>query len=1253
MRHSSARLRGLRIVICVALATSFLTIAAPQGQAAPGENSDPLPNPDLEVACGLDISMILDESGSVAKYKKNVQDAFRAFTGALKNTGSRLAVSEFSTVARLPLTGAAQKAYTPVTDDTIKNVFEPYISKEYNPDGSTNWEDGLRVARYQLPRPSDQPHLTVFITDGDPNKVIRTDNVTPDQYKNKVPLDSHQVADASEDAAADRAVPNANAIKATGSHILAIAVGNGLSSSASLNRLKKVSGPDVYDGTGTFDISTTDIYREPDFSKLKDALREAAFQLCAPSITVRKMVDLTPDTGVSDAVPGPGFDLTAQVSPTPKSWTIPKNGSGNTATNETDGNGFASFQWETNKPTSSNATINEEDPSGVIPGLVFRPDLTSCTYRTPDHPDDQNLPTTSTALGFSTTIPADAIVTCTIYNAVPAAPKISIKKYTNGVDADVAPGPSVPIGDPVAWTYDVTNTGTVTLNNVAVADNKLGDISCPSTSLAPGATMTCLADGTAKAGQYANVGSVSADYKGTTVKDSDPSHYTGVTPGIDIEKATNGQDADDPPGPYVTPGSTVTWTYVVTNTGAPALTNVAVTDDQLGAVSCPSTTLAAGASMTCTETGTAVAGQYENNATATGTAGTQTVSDSDASHYFGSTPSVSLRKFTNGHDANSPTGPLVPQHRRVVWFYVVRNNGNVPLHSLSVTDDQGVTVHCPTIGQLLPGHRTICIATGHAQAGQYANIGTVTALDPAGGSVSDTDPSHYFGVAPDIKLTKFTDGQDANTAPGPFIPVGDPVTWTYQIENTGNVTLSDIGLADSPEGTITCPSTMLAVGGTMTCTASGTAAADQYSNTGYVTGTDPLGEVVTDDDPSNYFGAAPGIAVEKSTNGDDADQAPGPYIPVGNNVTWTYLVSNSGNLPLSNVTVTDDQGVSVDCPQTSLAPHEQMTCTAHGVAINGQYANVATASGENGGTTYTDTDPSHYFGYVTSLKLTKYTMGEDANLPTGPYITPGSKVLWTYVVKNTGDVPIDTWKITDSDPSVNIACPKIASIQPGDSLNCSAAGSAKAGQYANRATVDALDRLENKLTDSDPSHYFGAVPKIHLEKSTNGEDADSAPGPEVTQGSTVNWKYFVTNTGNVPLESVKVTDDQLGAVDCPKDQLAVGASMTCRATGTAQAGQYKNVGTATGQFVPADTGGGAGTITEPVSVHDKDPSHYFGIAEGGGNEPGVPGGGNEPGGPGGGELPGTGANLAPLAWGLGMLLIGSIFLLAGRRRRDL
>jgi hypothetical protein len=109
----------------------------------------------------------------------------------------------------------------------------------------------------------------------------------------------------------------------------------------------------------------------------------------------------------------------------------------------------------------------------------------------------------------------------------------------------------------------------------------------------------------------------------------------------------------------------------------------------------------------------------------------------------------------------------------------------------------------------------------------------------------------------------------------------------------------------------------------------------------------------------------PAIDIEKLTNGEDADIPTGPVIPVGGPVNWTYIVTNTGDVALSNVSVTDNQGVAVSCPKTTLAVGESMTCTASGVATAGQYANVGTATGTSpGGQTVTDSDPSHYFGQL-------------------------------------------------------------------------------------------------------------------------------------------------------------------------------------------------------------------------------------------------------------------------------------------------
>ena len=49
-------------------------------------------------------------------------------------------------------------------------------------------------------------------------------------------------------------------------------------------------------------------------------------------------------------------------------------------------------------------------------------------------------------------------------------------------------------GDKIPYGFTVTNTGPVTLNNVNVTDALVPLISCPVTTLAPGASVDCVGD---------------------------------------------------------------------------------------------------------------------------------------------------------------------------------------------------------------------------------------------------------------------------------------------------------------------------------------------------------------------------------------------------------------------------------------------------------------------------------------------------------------------------------------------------------------------------------------------------------------------------------------------------------------------------------------------------------------------------------------------------------------------------------------
>jgi hypothetical protein len=221
---------------------------------------------------------------------------------------------------------------------------------------------------------------------------------------------------------------------------------------------------------------------------------------------------------------------------------------------------------------------------------------------------------------------------------------VGITKSTNGEDANLAPGPTVAIGAAVTWTYVVTNNSAAAFSSLSVTDDKGVAVACPRELPAPGASITCTGSGTAAVGQYRNVGTVTITQNGNQFTASDPSHYFGgQIQGVTIKKFTNGQDADDAPGPTIRIGDAVTWTYVVTNRSPSTFSSLSVTDDRGVAVACPRELPPPGASITCTGSGTAVAGQYRNVGTVTATGSAMQFTASDASHYFGATIQVEAK----------------------------------------------------------------------------------------------------------------------------------------------------------------------------------------------------------------------------------------------------------------------------------------------------------------------------------------------------------------------------------------------------------------------------------------------------------------------------------------------------------------------------------------------------------------------------------------------------------------------------------
>jgi hypothetical protein len=90
------------------------------------------------------------------------------------------------------------------------------------------------------------------------------------------------------------------------------------------------------------------------------------------------------------------------------------------------------------------------------------------------------------------------------------------------------------------------------------------------------------------------------------------------------------------------------------------------------------------------------------------------------------------------------------------------------------------------------------------------------------------------------------------------------------------------------------------------------------------------------------------------------------------------------------------------------------------------------------------------------------------------------------------------------------------------------------------------------------------IPKIDIEKHTNGKDADvESSAVALIEGDNITWEYIVKNVGTETLVDIKVVDDKEGNVNCPKATLEPSEEMICKLEGVAKEPRYQNRATVT------------------------------------------------------------------------------------------
>ena len=755
------------------------------------------------------------------------------------------------------------------------------------------------------------------------------------------------------------------------------------------------------------------------------------------------------------------------------------------------------------------------------------------------------------------------------------APALSIAKSARGH----APGSSLVERTTVTWDYLVTNTGNEPLTDLVVVDDQGVAVDCGGvTTLAVGDSLTCtgsgsIGDHTADPTVYRNVatvtgeGAVSGD--AAEAEDEWSTEVLPYVPWISVVKSGVVASSAAPiaEGSAIRGMTTVTWSYLVTNTGNEPVEDLEVVDDRLtpGAVSCPVTVLAVGASTTCTATGSVGnAASYTNLATATAI-GSESGDDATALDDWSVlidplVPLVTIDKFAPG--VSESPGQVMPG-TDVTWTYRVANTGPEALAGILVTDSRGVAVVCPAT-TLAVGESMDCTGTGSVgTASPYTNTGVVSGTGAlSGGAATASDPWSVGIVPPEASLS--IDKYATDAVEGGLVPAETIVHWEYEVTNTGTEAIVGLAVVDDRIASVVCPVSVLAPGESTICAAAGSVGlGPSYTNIATASGVGRLTALPTSDQDSWTTGVDPydvGITIDKRST----TTVEGGVVGGGTIVSWEYVVTNAGEERIDTIAVADDRGVIVSCPATVLDPGDSMVCTGSGSVggVAGTYTNIGTVTGTTAltATAVSDDDEWSVEVHVPLIPALTIVKGS-TNAIEGDLVPVQFVVNWNYAVTNTGEEPLIDLLVVD-DRGVTVGCP-VTTLAVGETVVCTGSGSVGiASGYRNVATATATGSSSGDPAEADDdwSTVLGMPePAVRIIKDAVGIGV----GALLEAGRDVTWEYTVTNVGGEPLVDLEVLDSRGVLVACPVAELAVGASVVCEGTGPIGSGAgYSNVGTA-------------------------------------------------------------------------------------------
>jgi len=103
------------------------------------------------------------------------------------------------------------------------------------------------------------------------------------------------------------------------------------------------------------------------------------------------------------------------------------------------------------------------------------------------------------------------------------------------------------------------------------------------------------------------------------------------------------------------------------------------------------------------------------------------------------------------------------------------------------------------------------------------------------------------------------------------------------------------------------------------------------------------------------------VSVDGGTTWEDADDLTGPFFICDTDPQFKFVVTNTGNVDLTGIILTDSDFDLSHCTVPPLAAGASFNCTVTDLWVEVQHTDTANVTVDFGGDTYSDDDDANYY----------------------------------------------------------------------------------------------------------------------------------------------------------------------------------------------------------------------------------------------------------------------------------------------------